>query len=263
MSEKKVERRDKSTPGYQKYIEDIVDLYFNKGMSSYEIAEKFDTYAKKIGRDIEAAGYKLRDYSASQALRIANDPSLHPTRGKKRSDATKEKISNSVHSNWQSITPEEHDRRREMSREAFANRPDKEEMKQKGLDAIRKAASEGSKLEKFLAELLTKNGYYVLIHQKHKIQDKKMHLDILLPVERIAIEVDGPSHYTEAWGSDRLEGTQKADNKKNGLLLAYGHSVIRVRQPEAVSQHFARTTGESLLELIKEIKGKSPRIYRI
>jgi very-short-patch-repair endonuclease len=263
MSEKANARRDKASPEYQEYIKKIVYMYFDQGMSSYEIAEKVGTYAKKISRDIEGAGYQLRDYSASQSLRIANNPSLHPTKGKKRSKETKEKISQSVAEQWKAISPEEHERRREICRDNFAARTDKEEMKKKGLDAIRKAAETGSKLEKYLADLLVENGYYVLIHQKHQIQDKKMHLDILLPVERIAIEVDGPSHYTEAWGSERLAGTQKADNKKNGLLLACGHSVVRVRQPEAVSQYFARTTGEALLELLNNIKGKSPKIYRI
>jgi very-short-patch-repair endonuclease len=46
----------------------------------------------------------------------------------------------------------------------------------------------------------------------------------------VAIEIDGPSHFLPVWGDDALKRNQKYDQKKTGLLLGKGLSLIRVKQ---------------------------------
>ncbi len=245
-------------------LEEKVRMYFEEKKSLSEIALVFDTNPKQIGRELKRAGYTLRSRSDAQRQRLNSGKAEHPTKGKNLSESTKRRISDSLHESWEGLSEEERNRRKDVAREIFNNRPDKDEVIQAGFKAINKAAKEGSIFEKYLADLLNEKGYYVLIHQKHDIEDSKMHLDILLPKESIAIEVDGPSHYADVWGKESLEKSQERDAKKNGLLIAGGYSVIRVKQPSSISQFFLRDAGQRVLEALEKINSnKSPEIISI
>lgn len=226
---------------------------YDSGMSLSEIAKKFDTYAKKIERELKSSGHVLRGRSEAQKVRLDTGKAEHPTKGKNLSDETKIKISDGVAGKWKNLSEKERAARAKDAKKRWDKKPDKDAFIQQGLEAIKKTSVEGSKFEKHISDLLVSEGFQVYTHEKHQIANKNMHLDIFLPTEGIAIEVDGPAHYKELYGDDTLSRTQKTDDMKNSLLLDKDISVIRVAQPSNVSQHFMRTYGDKVVRLVKDI----------
>jgi very-short-patch-repair endonuclease len=86
----------------------------------------------------------------------------------------------------------------------------------------------GSKLEQYLITGLIPC-YKVQPHAEFLIENEQMHIDILLPDVKIAIEVDGPTHFKPLYGEERLQRVQEKDNRKNGMLVQNGYKVIRLR----------------------------------
>jgi very-short-patch-repair endonuclease len=75
---------------------------------------------------------------------------------------------------------------------------------------------------------LEENGYIVNFHQKN-LMHTELEVDLFLPKESVAIEIDGPSHYKPIWGDDHLQRQIKYDTEKNGILLSLGLVLIRVK----------------------------------
>ena len=50
-----------------------------------------------------------------------------------------------------------------------------------------------------------------------------------LPVLRVAIEVDGPTHFLPIWGEEKLQKRQEIDRKKTGLILQDGITLVRMK----------------------------------
>jgi very-short-patch-repair endonuclease len=97
------------------------------------------------------------------------------------------------------------------------------------IKSIQAAGKEGSKLEKFLYQEITKAGYVVEYHKKHLIQNHDMELDMYIPSIKTIIEVDGPSHFLPIWGDEKLQKQIKADTQKSGLILSKGMVIIRIK----------------------------------
>ena len=95
--------------------------------------------------------------------------------------------------------------------------------------AIRLAGKEGSKLEKFLANALRKEGHRVDFHKKDLIPTQKLEIDMYMPHLKTIIEIDGPSHFLPIWGEDKLAKQIKADAQKSGIILSKGYVIIRVK----------------------------------
>lgn len=245
-------------------IKEKARLYFEENCSLNEIAKQYNTYGKRIERELKAAGYQLRSKADAQRIRLAEGKVAHPTAGKELSDETKVKISNKMHDSWKSISEDERERRREVARDNFDKRTDKEEFIKQGFEHIKATSKDGSKLEKYIADRLNDAGYYTLVHQKHIVQDEKMHIDIMLPKNNIALEIDGPSHYSDIWGAESLSKTQARDSKKNGLLLGDGYHVIRLRAPSSVSDYFMRNSSDLILKQIESLADEvTPQISTI
>ena len=85
----------------------IVDMYENKNKSTYEIAKEFDTYPNKIRRILIKNGCEMKDKSAAQKNALKQGVASHPTKGKKRSEKTKLKISESQAKVWENLSEEE------------------------------------------------------------------------------------------------------------------------------------------------------------
>lgn len=236
-----------------KDIEEKIRLYQECNMSAAEIAERFDTYAKKIQRELKAAGCPLRGRSEAQKIRLSEGKAEHPTQGKEVSQDTKNKISDAMAEKWNSLTPEQRAVRSEMSKVQWDKREDKEAFIQAGLDAVRKASVEGSKFEKYLSDALLDQGYKVYLHEKHQVDNEKMHLDLFLPNESIAIEVDGPAHYKQLYKEVSLADVKDRDRKKNLYLTSKNIDIIRVSQPSSVSDHFMRTQSARVILKVEEI----------
>ena len=130
-----------------------------------------------------------------------------------------------------SLTPEIKKKMSVGAKKRWDNRSlsEKEEFSRKSHQGIRKAAQHGSKLENFLYSKLIEEGFCCVAHEKHLVNNDKMHIDLLLPQEQIAIEVDGITHQEKVWSELSYQNKMTADAKKNGLLISAGYDVIRIK----------------------------------
>ena len=75
---------------------DIVTLYNSGNYSTYELAEKFETYPNKIRRILRKHGVILRTKSAAQKNALKKGRAAHPTKGKTQSETTRRRSDDSV-----------------------------------------------------------------------------------------------------------------------------------------------------------------------
>jgi len=234
--------------------------YVEQGWSWAAIADVCSTYPNKVRREALSLGIKSRTRSESQKLALASGRHAHPTKGKQHSQESKDKISNSMAESWENMSPKELRRRQEMARKQWDAMSDKEkaELQRKASEAIRETIHKGSKLENHLREGLAANGYQVNFHVDYMVKNQNLQIDLHIPNMNVAIEVDGPSHFTPIWGEDALRLSQQADAEKDGLLLGMGLCVIRVQQTKEISEKFKRDTLSRLLEVLQKIEKKFP-----
>ena len=214
-----------------KHKEFLVDQYVNKKKSTYEIAQDLNTYPNKVRRALKALGIDLRDKSAAQSQAIASGRHEHPTKGKIRTEAEKIAISDGMHSFWQNMEEDERNRRSELSKQQWASMSDEDKfnLRKMAAAAVRRASKEGSKIEKFLYEGLTANGYDAIFHKKGLIPNEKMEVDIFIPSLKTAIEIDGPAHFLPIWGEINLQKHIRADAIKAGSFINRGFVILRVK----------------------------------
>lgn len=234
--------------------------YVKKNESWKEIADQLETYSNKVRRDALKLGVESRDKSQAQKAAISAGRSEHPTQGKKRTEETKMKISESQGKVWDNLTEEDRLYRSQIGREAWNNKTDdeKDEFFKRSVDAIQRASREGSKTENALFEYLTTEGYKVWRHREQVVQNEKMHIDLYIPSCRAAIEVDGPVHFEPVYGQERLQKRQAADISKNGLILSSGMVLIRVKLNKRMSQRYLRGIQESISGILDQIETKFP-----
>ena len=194
--------------------------YWTLERSIGDIAKELDTYPNKVRRAVKSHGIKLRDKGSAQTVALKRGRSSHPTKDKGHSEEAKLKISEGVAQNWENLSDEEFEARRETSREQWRNMSEEEKIKlrESAIPGIKKASKEGSKLEKYIRDKLIKEKYVVEYHKKGIVPNANLEVDIYLPEIGTAIEIDGPSHFLPIWGEDALKKTIKSDNEKNGLL---------------------------------------------
>lgn len=233
--------------------EKLVKLY-NEGHSLRELADKFGVSHMQVKRILTKVGCELRDASEAQANFIKRNPDKHPTKGKPRTEAEKLKISETY---TKHLEPEEKERRSCVAKERWNKLTllEKQAIKKKTSDAFRATAKNGSALEKFLLTSLSREGFAPEFHKEMLIENVKMHIDIFLPQESVALEIDGPSHYEPIFGQEALEKTQHADTEKNGLLLMKGISVVRIKQTTSSITKYAK---HLLVNSLKDILVRKP-----
>ena len=239
----------------------LTQLHHTQNLSITNIAEIYDTYPNKIRRLADSLGIKRKNRSETQKAALATGVATHPTKGKKHSEKSKIKISNTVAQSWAGIDNDERERRREVSKDAWNSRTEAEKTSfwQKGHDSVREASRKGSKFERLIFDALTEAGYSVGIHTEHILANVKLHLDLILRDLNTIIEVDGPSHFRAVWGEEALKRTQKTDNQKNGLVLNAGYCIIRVRQTQSLSKVFVRNTIKAILDKLQVIEKTFPK----
>jgi|TARA_R110002051_G_C8630251_1_gene484663 very-short-patch-repair endonuclease len=238
--------------------------YVTKKRSFSSIAEEMGTYPNKIRRAAISMGIIPRDKSSAQKEALGSGRHKHPTKGTRRSSQTKEKISNSVYDNWQLMDSKERDRRSKMAQKQWEQMT--EEQRKNLLivsnRAIRKASKEGSKLEKFILESLTIEGYRVEFHKERALLNEKLEIDLFIPELSVAIEVDGPSHFEPVWGQQAFERTQSSDRQKSGLVLSMGLVLIRIKHTKGLSEKYKRETLADLKVELEKIKKEFPKEER-
>ena len=227
----------------------ILDHYETN--STYTLAKELNTYPNKIRRALKKMGVTLKDKSEAQKQALSSGRHRHPTKGTKRGEATKTKISESVHSYWLTMSDEDREARSELARKNWDEMDDirKSNLRHAAAEAVREAAKNGSKMEKFLENYLTNEGYEVIFHKKGLVINSKLEVDLFLPTMKVAIEIDGPSHFFPIWGQDSLNKHIRADAEKAGLLLASGFVLIRVKH---ISKTLTEKHKRDLIKLVTE-----------
>lgn len=222
--------------------------------SASKIARELETYVNKVLRAASQHGIQCRSRSDIQKADYESGERIKPFEGKQLSQAVKDKISEAVHQKWEGLTPEQREDRVQSSKDKWnkLSEATKHDMRKKAGNAIRKASKEGSRLERFLIEELTKLGHTVLYHQKGVLSNANLEVDIWLPGLNTVVEVDGPSHFSPIWGDEVFAKTQKADQEKNGILLSIGCKVIRFRQrSKSISQAVLRHAAETIKKCLE------------
>ena len=240
--------------------ETILCLYQELGWSTYEIADSMKTYPNKIRRILNKHGVSLRDSSAAQKNALKKGRAEHPTQGKKISQETKEKISESQGEVWDSMTTKEKSYRSQIGKRAWDKKSDEEKSRliEQAQNAVRETSRIGSKLEHFLLSELGKRKVRVEFHKEHWLQNQNLQVDLYLPEYRAAVEVDGPSHFKPVWGQENLDKNIKADQQKTGLILGSGLVMIRIKQTQSLTQRYMRNTLQRLLDVLSKIKDEYP-----
>jgi very-short-patch-repair endonuclease len=240
---------------------EIINMYCNDKCSTYEIAEKFHTYPNKIRRFLKKEGVVLYDKAQAQENALKRGRSKIPTKGKKRSKEEKLKISSTLKKSWENIDPDKYNERVNTAKKIFNNKTEleKQEMRSAATKAIKQAAVEGSKLEKFLKYELSKEGYIIEIHKKDLIVNENLEIDMYFPELRTIIEIDGPSHFLPIWGEEKLKKQIKADQNKTGLILSKGLAIIRVKSlSDSVALSVKEELKNTLLVILESIKSNFP-----
>lgn len=239
-------------------------LYIKENKSFATIAKMYDTYPNKLRRDAQKFSIPIRTKSEAQKNALESGVHKHPTKGKKRSEETKEKIGSSVMKNWDGLSEKQLTQRKKKAKENWEKLTEDEKANrlQSSNEAVRRTSKMGSKLENFLLNKLLHQQYKVVPHKEQILSNTKLHIDLFLPTANIAIEVDGPSHFAPIWGEEALKRNKEYDIKKNGLILGKGLKLIRIKQTKDFSVARANLILGRLLEAIDKI-GKGEKFIEI
>ena len=238
----------------------VIKHYIEDGMSTYAIAKKFSTYPNKIRRVLLSNGVELRDKSNAQKIALESGRAKHPSKGKRRNEEDRLKISKAMESHWKNMPDAERERRRNLSKENWAamSETEKASLNQKAHNGLLRASREGSKAEKCLAKNLRDLGYEVTMHKKDLIEGN-FEIDLFLPELKTIIEIDGPQHFMPLFGEKNLRNYVKGDSKKSGALMARGYCVIRIKYLcKHMSAAVARRLWDLVLPEINRIEKKFP-----
>jgi len=239
----------------------ILKLYRDKQWSTYQIAEKLNTYPNKVRRILTKNGIVLRSSRDAQKNALKKGRASHPTKGQHMSETTKQKISESQGQVWDSLNKKEKEYRSKIGKKAWEEKTEEEKQAfiAQAHEAIRKSSRVGSKLEHFLLSELSARKTKVEFHKEQWLQNQNLQVDLYLPEYRAVIEVDGPSHFKPVWGQENLDKNIKADQQKTGLVLSSGLVMIRIKQDQSLTQRFMRNTLENLLSLLEKIHKDFPK----
>lgn len=209
---------------------EMVRLYNEENMSTYQIAKMYDTYANKVRRILIKHGVEIKSKSEAQKNALETGAASIPTEGRDRTPEERLSIAKTMKKRWSDMTKTEKERRSEHSKAQWErmSMEEREEMRRLAHEAMREAGKNGSKFENWLYEELTAAGFVVEFHKTDLIADEKLEIDMYIPALKAIIEVDGPSHFRSIWGEEKLLKQQKADQRKEGLVLSRGYVVMRV-----------------------------------
>lgn len=209
---------------------EIVHLY-QEGSSVVELAKKYNTYTNKISRILHQEGVIMRTRAEAQSLAMKTGRASSPTKGKKRTQAEKEKIGAAISQKWDELPDEVKSQKSQQAKDRWhsQSKADREKFSHKSAQAVRRSAIEGSKNERATFLALHDAGFKVELHRHGIIPNQKMEVDLFLPEYGIAIEIDGPTHFNPIWGETELAKRINSDAVKNGLLINNGYNVIRVK----------------------------------
>lgn len=235
-------------------------LYCDEKMTFAQIATLCGTYSNKVIRDARKFGIQVRTMSETQSLLLKKGDKKHPTKGTVRPKSVRDKIGKKLSEAYAALPDKVKQYNSKRAKEQWENKTEEEkaDFHKKAARGIRKAAVDGSKLEKYLLAVLVENGYRVEFHKTHNLQNDLLHIDLFLPEINIAIEVDGPVHSRKIWTYDEFNRRKMADYEKTSLVLSKGLIMIRVKQDENLTRKFKEEVANKLLTAIKNVVENKP-----
>lgn len=230
----------------------IQTYHINGDWSMNRLAEATGTYVNKIKRDAAKLGLQTDSLSKAQKKALATGVNKHPTKGTVRPPETLDKMSKNIRQaflKWDDATRAADSARKAKLMKKQKNKP---YYSQKKTEGIQKAARVGSKLELHLYDKLSQH-YRVEYHKEDSLGVSDFHIDLFLPKQKIAIEIDGPAHYTDIWGQDKLAKNKEKDLRKDGLMLQKGYYIIRFINDKKFSIAYGNSAADLLIETINNI----------
>ena len=239
----------------------VYKQYHTNNRSMQDIAKELGTNRQRVRRAIIRHDIGIKDKSTAQKAALQSGRAEHPTEGTHRSEEVRLRIAESVAEDWAAADDTTLKARSDKAKRQWENmsQVERDTLLKSAHDAVRATSREGSQLEKFLRDGLTKAGYDVRYHVVGLIPNDNLEVDLFLTGLSTAIEVDGPSHFLPIWGAESLQRNLKSDLQKTGLLLAQGLVIIRVKQMSSnISSLLKRHTLETVLQAVYKIEKKFP-----
>lgn len=207
-----------------------------------------------------AKKFGIRSRSRIEAQRVSKEQgrAINPHEGKPLSEAHKASIAKTLSDKYKNMSEAEYQKVCDRAKNAAKKNPDgMERFWKAGQKSLKTVSKKGSLLEHYLVEKLTELGYVVSHSKKHTIQSEDMHIDIFLEREKIAIEIDGPQHLRVIYSEEDYNKKKEKDQRKNGLILQEGYSIIRYGIERSRSFNAKQEALNEILHGIDELK-KNP-----
>lgn len=234
--------------------EDVRRLYHDEGLSMRKVASALKVPLATLSRFMKKHGISSRDKTQAQKNFLRDHD--HQMTGRNHTEATRRKISRGLGEFWNGLSEEETIALKRKIGSAWKRKwegmsdAERSAMMEELSNKAKEAQGEGSRLERFIAEELRKRGYTVEERSTNYTAGKSFEVDIALPTERIAIEVDGPTHFMPIYGEDHLAQQQARDARKDELVQSTGYSVLRIRDNNGP---LSQLRIDKIVEAIKEI----------
>lgn len=213
--------------------EDARRFYQDEGLSMRQLAAKLNVPLATLSRFMKKHGITSRDKAEAQKNYLKDHE--HQMQGKKHSDSTKQKISKGLGEFWDKLSEDDKEKLKKKIGSAWRRKwqqmsdTDRRAMMESLSNKAKEMQGHGSRLERFVAEELRKRGYTVEERSVNYTAGKQFEVDIALPKERIAIEIDGVTHFAAVHGEEHLKAQQERDARKDELIIGAGMNMLRVR----------------------------------
>ncbi len=235
--------------------DDARRFYQDEGLSMRQVATKMNVPLATLSRFMKKHGIMSRDKAEAQKNYLKDHE--HQMQGKKHSDVTKQKISKGLGEFWDKLSDDDKEELKRKIGSAWRRKwqqmsdSDRRGMMESLSNRAKETQGQGSRLERYIAEELRKRGYTVEERSTNYTSGKQFEVDIALPKERIAMEVDGPTHFLPIHGEDHLKQQQERDARKDELINAAGLNVLRIRDNNGP---LSQVRIDRIEQAIKEIK---------
>lgn len=235
--------------------QDARKLYQDDGLSMRQVAQKLGVPLASLSRFMKKHGIVSRDKAAAQKNYLKEHD--HQMKGKTHNEETRNKISKGLGEFWDNLPDEDKEALRQKIGSAWRRKwqqmsdNDRKIMMESLSAKAKEVQGQGSKLERFIAEELRKRGYTVEERSTNYTAGKQFEVDIALPKEKIAIEVDGPTHFLPIHGEEHLKSQQERDARKDELVNSAGYHMLRIRDNNGP---LSKVRIDRIEQAIKEIK---------
>lgn len=220
-----------------------------------QIASALGAPLATLSRFMKKNGITSRDKADAQKNYLKDHE--HQMSGKKHSATTKQKISKGLGEFWDKLSDDDKEELKRKIGGAWRRKwqqmsdNDRRFMMESLSTKAKETQGQGSRLERFIAEELRKRGYTVEERSVNYTAGRQFEVDIALPKERIALEIDGPTHFLPIHGEEHLAQQQERDARKDELILGMGYNMVRIRDNNGP---LSRVRIDRIEQAIKEIK---------